>query len=191
MNRFRAVLDACVMLPQTLNNLLLCLAEAELYQPVWSADLLDEVERNLVGPKFGKTAAQAAHRIATMRAAFPDAEVDGYRDLIDGLRTHPKDCHVLAAAIRSGAAQIVTANLEDFPGEALEPFGIEVVHPDEFLLNQLELDPRAVVGSIDTMLSRNRTHPFTRTELFETLSRLGHAPDFAAAARARRIATDD
>ena len=47
---FRVVLDdACVMLPQTLNNLLLTLADAELFVPVWTPDLLEEVERNLTG----------------------------------------------------------------------------------------------------------------------------------------------
>lgn len=50
---FRVVLDACVMLPQTLNNVVLTMAEAGLFAPVWSADLLDEVERNLVGERFG------------------------------------------------------------------------------------------------------------------------------------------
>ena len=37
------MLDACVMLPQNLNNLLLTLAEQDLFTPVWTPELLDEV----------------------------------------------------------------------------------------------------------------------------------------------------
>ena len=53
MAAFRVVLDACVMLPQTLNDLLLTLADAELYAPIWTPDLLAEVERNLHTSNFG------------------------------------------------------------------------------------------------------------------------------------------
>ncbi|OAH60975.1 hypothetical protein AYJ66_13505 [Dietzia cinnamea] len=53
---FRVVLDACVMLPQTLNNLLLTLADAELFVPVWTPDLLEEVERNLTGSRLADRA---------------------------------------------------------------------------------------------------------------------------------------
>ncbi|MGV8873598.1 MAG: PIN domain-containing protein [Rhodococcus sp. (in: high G+C Gram-positive bacteria)] len=159
MTRFRVVLDTCVMLPQSLNNLMLSIAEAGLFDPVWSPDLLQELERNLVGPDFGLTESQANHRIAQMRVAFPFAEVQGYQHLVDGLRTDAKDRHVLAAAIRSDASQIVTANLPDFPPAALDPFEIEAIHPDEFLLNQLDLDADAVFDSIDTMLAVNRSAP--------------------------------
>lgn len=180
MNRFRVVLDACVMLPQTLNDLLLTLADAELYQPIWSADLLAEVERHLVAT-FGKTADQAARRVDRMREAFPFAEIGGYRDLIPTMRNDPKDRHVLAAAVRAGAALIVTANLKDFPASALEPYGIEVLHPDEFLLDQLDLDRAAVVAALDTVVTCNRIPPTSRVELLDSLSPL--VPRFVAAVR--------
>ncbi len=82
-NTFRVFLDACVMLPQNLNNLLLTLADDDLFTPVWSPDLLDEVQRNLV-EQFGLTASQAEYRIAQMRHAFPQAEnlSAGYRGLL-------------------------------------------------------------------------------------------------------------
>ncbi|UOT04944.1 hypothetical protein MPY17_04050 [Rhodococcus opacus] len=46
----RVVLDACVWLPQTLNNLLLTLADAELFRPVWTPDLLELLGR--LTPRF-------------------------------------------------------------------------------------------------------------------------------------------
>ena len=43
------------------------------------------------------------------------------------------DRHVLAAAIKCNARIIVTINLKDFPTESLNPYGIEAMHPDEFI----------------------------------------------------------
>jgi hypothetical protein len=48
---------------------------------------------------------------------------------------------VLAAAVRANVEVLVTFNLRDFPAPALEPFDIIAVHPDEFLLDQLDLYP--------------------------------------------------
>lgn len=136
---FRVVLDACVLLPYQLCDLLLRLAESEMYEPLWSDEILAEVERNLVS-KFDRTSAQASRRVGHMRKAFPFSAVEGYRDLTPTMTNHPKDRHVLAAAVRGGAALIVTANLKDFPSSALDRYGIEAVHPDDFLQDQLDLD---------------------------------------------------
>lgn len=188
---FRVVLDACVMLPQTLNNLLLTMAEAELFQPVWSPDLMDEVERNLQGERFGKTSKQAAHRVKQMRSAFPFAEEEsrGYRELIPAMTNDPKDRHVLAAAVRSGAGVIVTENLKDFPHAALEPFDVEAVRPDEFLCDQLDLDPETVFECMNVMVARNRLPPKTLGELLVGLEQL--TPRFVAAVRMLLVAEDE
>ena len=45
------------------------------------------------------------------------------------------------------ADMIVTANVRDFPTEVLEPLGLEVQHPDEFLLNQLDLEPDITIAA--------------------------------------------
>ena len=54
-----------------------------------------------------------------------------------------KDRHVLAAAVRGNVDQIVTFNLRHFPEEAVTPYGIEVVSPDDFPLNVLDMFPKA------------------------------------------------
>ena len=47
---FRVVLDACVLANFGLCDLFLTLAETpRLYQPVWSREILDEVQRTQVG----------------------------------------------------------------------------------------------------------------------------------------------
>ncbi len=86
---FRVVLDACVLLPYQLCDLFLRLAESDMYEPPWSDDILNEVERNLVA-KFAKTPAQASRRVGQMRENFPVSAVDGYRDLIPTMTNHPK-----------------------------------------------------------------------------------------------------
>ncbi|MBI3256720.1 MAG: PIN domain-containing protein [Actinobacteria bacterium] len=112
-----------------------------LYRVLWSADIIDELRRNLVEDGF--EAGSIDRLIGEMGAAFPDAEATGYRSLIDGLTCDPKDRHVLAAAVRSDAAAIVTFNVDDFPEVSVVPFEIEVIPPDTFLLDQLDLAPGA------------------------------------------------
>jgi hypothetical protein len=68
-----------------------------------------------------------------MRRAFPEAEVTGYEPLIDGLPNHPKDQHVLAAAIAAEAQTIVTENLRHVQPDALSPLAIERLSADTFL----------------------------------------------------------
>ena len=181
MATFRVVLDACVLLPQTLCDVLLSLADADLFRPLWTPDLLDEVERNLCGPRFGKTPEQAAHRLAAMRAAFPLAEEEtrGYTELIAAMTNDPKDRHVLAAAVRAHAAVIVTSNLKDFPAAAVDPFDVEVLDPDDFLCDQLDLDLDTVLDALTVMLERNRIAPRDMVELIESLRE--QTPHFAAA----------
>jgi hypothetical protein len=80
-----------------------------------------------------------------MNAHVHECLVTGYEDLIPDLfLPDPNDRHVLAAAIRAGAEVIVTANLADFPDEALAPFGIEARHPDDFIRHLFDLDPGSV-----------------------------------------------
>jgi hypothetical protein len=53
-----ALLDACALIPIRLTTALLWLAEAGLFEVLWSDVILDEVERNL--PKVGISSKQAA-----------------------------------------------------------------------------------------------------------------------------------
>lgn len=109
---FPAFLDACVLLPISLTDTLLRLAQANTYRPLWSDQVLDEVERNLPKVSDAVTPQKARKRIDAMRGAFPDAMVTGYEALISAMTNDEKDRHVLAAAVKGGAEVVVTANLE-------------------------------------------------------------------------------
>jgi predicted nucleic acid-binding protein len=119
-NQYIVALDACVLLPMPMADTLLRLAEEPaFYLPRWSEETIREIHRNL--QKWGYTPAQADRRVQTMNAMFEDAQVTGYEPLLGSMKNDPKDRHVLAAAVRSGAHAIVTDNTKDFPPETVEP----------------------------------------------------------------------
>ena len=132
---FKVVLDACVLYPFTIRDVLLEAAASAFYQVYWSETILDESLRNLI--KDGRmTEEQTAKLSATMRRAFPEAQVTDYENLIPSMRNDKKDRHVVAAAVKAGAQVIVTSNKRDFYDL---PSGIEVQTPDEFLSNLFDL----------------------------------------------------
>jgi predicted nucleic acid-binding protein len=135
-----ALLDANVLIPAVTRDTLFRAAEAELYFPAWSEEILAEVERNLVGHGM-VTVPRARRLIQIINTVFPDALTVGYDHLVTTLDNHPKDRHVLAAAIQAGAEFIVTENVSDFPDSSLERHGISAITVDEFLIQLLETAP--------------------------------------------------
>lgn len=137
----KAVLDACVIYPTVLREVLLGCARAGLYTPLWSARILEEWAR--AARKLGPAQeAQARGEVALTRAAFPRAEVAANPALEARLwLPDPADVHVLATAIAGSADVIVTFNAVDFPRGLLAEEGLERRDPDGFLLG---LDRAAV-----------------------------------------------
>lgn len=142
-----AVLDACALVPIRLATTLLWLAEAGIFELLWSDQILDEVQRNL--PKLGITDEKATRRVRTMREAFGEAAlVDGFDHLIADMTCDPKDRHVLAAAVRAEADTLVTFNLKDFLPASTSGLQVDAVHPDAFLTGLLAEDPVGVVEAL-------------------------------------------
>ncbi len=155
---FASVLDASVMAPMPVADTLLRLAEYDppFFGPLWSRDILNEVKRTIL--KFGCTEAQASRRIDAMNEAFPEALVTGYETLIDAMQNDPKDRHVLAVAVRAGADCIVSDNIKHFQKEALQPFGLECLTAQDFLLHQYHLDPDTFIAILkEQAKDTNRT----------------------------------
>jgi hypothetical protein len=119
-----------------------------------------------------------------MNRSVPDCLVENYEGLIAGLvLPDPDDRHVLAAAIAGHADAIVTFNLKDFPASALDAHLIEAIHPDDFILNQLELRSFEALTAVQKMRARLTRPPQSAAELIATLERSGLP---ASAARLRR-----
>ncbi len=130
----KVLLDACVLYPTVMRDVLLGVAAAGLYQPLWSPRILEEWARATA--KLGPAAqAQARGEIAMLRARWPGAEIAFPPSLQARLwLPDPADTHVLAAAIAGHADLIVTLNAKDFPRQILTEEGLQRLDPDQFLL---------------------------------------------------------
>ena len=140
----KAVLDACVLYPTVLREVLIGVAKAGLYTPLWSDRILEEWARATV--KLGPGAEDIARgEIAALRVAFPKASVAPREGLAARLwLPDPADVHVLAAAIAGHADLIVTFNASDFPRHTLAEEGLRRDDPDHFLLGLWRVAPEAV-----------------------------------------------
>ena len=181
---FTVVLDTCVLYPAHLRDTLLRLAERGLYRAQWSGDILTELERNLT--EDGVASESILHLLDEMQRAFPDARVFGYRALVSTMTCDEKDRHVLAAAVRTNAAAVVTFNVRDFPVESVDPFQVDVIDPDAFLLDLLDLSQRAVLDELEHQAAANRREPKSVTGLLDALTRAG-VPQFAEEVWRRRL----
>ena len=139
MAKFTVVFDACVLYPAPLRDTLMRLALTDLFKAHWTDKIHDEWINALL--RQGKHSKEVLERTRVlMDSHVRDAKVSNYESLIDGLNLpDPDDRHVLAAAIKVNADAIVTFNLKDFPTEYLQQFGIDVVHPDDFIHYQIDM----------------------------------------------------
>lgn len=182
---FPVLIDTCVLLPITLTDLLLRLAEARTYRVLWSEDILTELERNLVR-KIQLSPVDARRRVEAMKDHFPDALVEDYEDLTRAMICDEKDRHVLAAAVRSNAEILVTFNLKDFPATSTKPYDIEAVSPDDFLLDQLDLFPDLVLRCLKEQVAAYKSPEINLVELL-TIFEACSLPLFVAAVREKLV----
>ncbi len=117
MTGFKVLLDASVLYPVYLRDLLLHLAEKRFYEVRWTDQILQEVSRNIKQRQPEDVHDKVDRMIARLNEAFEEARVIGYEDLIPVMQNHPKDRHVLAAAVTDNVDMIVTLNTKDFPGK--------------------------------------------------------------------------
>lgn len=178
---FAALLDACVLVPVSLADTLLRAAEAELYRPLWSERILAEARVAILDVHPDAPPARVDARLAAMCRAFEDASVHDWEPLVDGivLGDDPDDRHVVAAAVRGGASAVVTANVRDFPDEAMSALGLHAVRPDDFLLDLADLDPPTMVEVVWGQATATARPPLTPGQVLDSLDRAG-APEFAA-----------
>jgi predicted nucleic acid-binding protein len=171
---FVVVYDACVLHPAPLRDLLIRVAQTNVVRARWSDAILDECFRSILAARPDLKPEALARTRELMRIAVPDCVVTGHEQLIDGLDLPDRDDrHVLAAAIHAGAQAIITANLKDFPSVALAPYGVEAVHPDDFVLDLIDLAPVTIADVVREQAGALKNPPRTLTELLDTLSTNG------------------
>jgi len=171
--RFAVIYDACVLYPAPLRDLLVRLATTGLFAARWTDQIHDEWIRNLIG-KRPELEPHLSRTRRLMNEAVEDSLVTGHEPLIEGLTLpDPDDRHVLAAAIRTGAQLIITFNLKDFPPASLDSFGIEAVHPDAFIRQQMDLHEGIVVNAVRQHRASLKRPPKTAAEYLDTLAAQG------------------
>lgn len=143
-----AVLDANVLFPTILREILTDLAQAGLYRALWSERILSEWRHAAarLGPDQD---AVAGAEIALLRLRFPEAvQPDDGDAAIDLDFPDDADRHVVESALAAGAQLVITANLRDFPQDLMAGLGLRAMHPDAFLLDLHRTDPVAVATAV-------------------------------------------
>lgn len=177
--RYTAILDACVLYPAPLRDLLLTLAEASVFGARWTTLIQQEWMRNLLSNRPDLSQESLEKTVAAMNEAIDDSLVENYEYLIESLALpDPDDRHVLAAAVVGHADAIVTFNLKDFPQEYVSRHGIEILHPDDFLVAQYDLNQIKVLTAVKNIRAKLKKPPKTAEQLIliyeqQGLSRTG------------------
>jgi predicted nucleic acid-binding protein len=172
--KFTAVLDACVLYPAPIRDLLLHIASFELFKPKWTDTIQDEWKRNLLINRPDLKEEQLQRTIDEMNKAFPDSNIRNYEVLISSLKLPDKDDrHVLASAIRCNADVIVTSNLKDFPTTYLQQFDIEPQHPDPFISSLIDLNPDRCLSAFHRQVSFLKNPPLKAEQVLIKLESSG------------------
>ena len=179
MDRAPVFIDACVLYPNLVREIVLRMAEAGLFRPAWTPRVL--AEWRIAVARDGGLAAESTVDaiVARMAATFPggsvtpDPAVEQSLDLPD-----PADTHVLAGAIAAGAGVLLTFNMRDFPVRRLAAHGITPRHPDGFLWELFSKEPEATGQAIrETAADVGRTDP----DAIRRVLKRAHLPRLAKA----------
>lgn len=171
---FTAIYDACVLYPAPLRDFLMWLAVTNLFKARWTEEIHAEWIRNVLSNRSDLTLEQLTRTKNLMNTNVRDCLVTDYESLIETLvLPDDSDRHVLAAAIRSKASIIVTFNLKDFPVKALQPYGVEAVHPDIFVQNLIEINLETVCSAAARQRQTLKNPPKTIDEYLDTLFKSG------------------
>jgi len=140
----KLLLDTCVLYPTVMREMLLGCAQAGLFEPLWSEQILGEW-RHTAGKLSAQGAAQGETEIAFATIAHPKACVALRDDQMARFwLPDAGDIHVLAAAVIGGADGIVTMNNKDFPQNILAEEGLSRINPDALLLGFVQAQQGAV-----------------------------------------------
>ena len=149
----KALLDANVLVSNHLRNLLLQMAQNDLFDVKWSALIEDEWLRNMK-PRTRERI--EAYTLPLIRSGFSDALVADFDPGRTIGKTDAKDRHVASAAAAIAPCILVTDNLRDFDAAALQMLGVTLRSPDDFLCD-LFAEKAEVVEAVTREAAANLT----------------------------------
>lgn len=170
MARLTALLDANVLYPAIVRDILISLASNGFFHARWTEKIHEEWINAALKNNAHLKKENLLRTKSLMNTAIRDSLVTGYESLTNSIELpDPDDRHVLAAAIIGCADLIVTANLKDFPEEILAPYEIQAMHPDDFLNNQRNICEAQFLGCIKDIRKRLKNPPVSAEEYLEKL----------------------
>lgn len=168
------ILDACVLYPPSLRDLLMWLASVRVYGPRWTEEIHAEWIRNVLADNPHVMPIQLERTRRLMNQVVSDCLVSDYESHIPHLKMpDADDRHVLAAAIEAKAPLIVTFNLSDFPDAILQRYGVKAVHPDAFCSGLFDEQPNLFLRGLKEHRASLNHPPKTAAEYIQTLRATG------------------
>jgi predicted nucleic acid-binding protein len=163
MARFKVILDACVLYPAPIRDYFMWLSLEDIYSAKWTDMIHDEwINALLNDPKNTRSRELLERTRDLMDKNVREPKVYNFEHLIDSIELPDKDDrHVVAAAIKCNADGIVTFNLKDFPTDTLNAYDIDVLHPDDFLFYQLDMNHLACINALRNQLKNLKNPPVT------------------------------
>ncbi len=166
--------DANVLYPAGIRDILLQLSRRRVIEPKWSEDIGREWKSAFRNSRPDIPQEKLDRTWKELNYHYPTALVTDYRHRIDDLQLpDPDDRHVLAAAIIGQCDLILTANLRDFPLDIVGVYGLAVEHPDTWMCNLLEYRPSEFCRSVRDMRLRLRKPPLSVEQHLASLERQG------------------
>ncbi len=163
------VLDANVLVPIVSCDFLLTAFDLQLFEPIVSSTVLDEVERTLIEEFPRLDPGVLLRRVEQVRDALADQTVD--TEVVDGVpdTINAKDRHVVAAALAAEAIVVVT-NDDALRSEiAASGLDLEPLNGDAFVMRLWEASSAEVGEVVDALIAKRRRRPVTPTEMAEQL----------------------
>ncbi len=171
MNQPVVVLDANVLVPVLVCDLLLSMFDAELFQPAISPTILEEVERSLIADFPRLDPSGLRRRVDAMARALALHVYDvtkAHDDAPAGINR--KDRHVAALALTQHADLVVTNDRRLRREINTLSLPLRALSADEFVLH-LVLDNHTQVDEvIDELVTKRQRRPITRLALLDQLS---------------------
>lgn len=175
-DRFTVVLDTNVLVGALVRNIILSLAEAGIFRPRWSTCTINQEFIRFFDRKYPEQNAVGQRQKAAIERAFPEGACEIDPCIIQGLQLpDPDDRHVLAAAITTKAAIIVTDNLKHFPARCLAPHEIEAISADDFIADCIDLAGAEAIMALKTMRERLRKPEIDAADLLVRIEQIGLA----------------
>lgn len=188
-----AVLDANVLIPARLSDILFDLALEGLYQPFWQTEIEREFKKNWLAllqkkyPGTKLTSVAADRRLNAFRHAAPEYLIEGHK--AKAITTNipkkvdAKDRHVAAAGLvlqrasrddATARVVIISANVKDLAVSDMGKLGVSVQRPGVFIDQLYAEHPRMVARAIQRVVNSLSKPPYFKHDVIGVL-RAHHA----------------